>query len=135
MNVHKNARLTPHSRGELVRRVLVVGQTPRAVATALGVSGKTVRKWVGRFQAEGEAGLQDRSSRPSRLRRPSTQELRDRSEALRRQRWNGQPIAKEHGLSPATVRREMRVLLSEQERSVGKEGVSRWRARGAPEAY
>src|SRR3546814_5288231 len=110
MNVHKNARLTPHSRGELVRRVLVVGQTPRAVATALGVSGKTVRKWVGRFQAEGEAGLQDRSSRPRRLRRPITQEIRDRIEALRRQRWTGKQIAKETGVSPATVRRVLRVL-------------------------
>jgi hypothetical protein len=27
MNIHKNARLTPHSRAELVRRVLVEGGT------------------------------------------------------------------------------------------------------------
>ena len=42
MNVHKNARLTPHSRAELVRRVLVEGRAPKAVATAMGVSAKTV---------------------------------------------------------------------------------------------
>ncbi|MDE2334786.1 MAG: IS481 family transposase, partial [Rhodospirillales bacterium] len=41
MNVHKNARLTVHSRAELVQRVLS-GQTPKAVATAFGVDAKTV---------------------------------------------------------------------------------------------
>jgi transposase len=70
MNVHQNARLTPHSRAELVRRVVVEGQTPTAVAAAFGVTVKTVRKWVARFQAEGVKGLQDRSSRPHRLHRP-----------------------------------------------------------------
>src|SRR4051812_18856587 len=50
MNVHQNARLTPHSRAELVRRVVVEGQTVKAVAAAFGVTVKTVRKWVARFQ-------------------------------------------------------------------------------------
>ena len=36
MNVHKNARLTPHSRAELVRRVMEQHQTPKAVATDRG---------------------------------------------------------------------------------------------------
>jgi transposase-like protein len=48
VNIHKNARLTPHSRAELVRRVIGEGQTPKAVATAFGVCAKTVRKWVAR---------------------------------------------------------------------------------------
>jgi len=110
MNIHKNARLTPHSRAELVRRVLAEGQTPKAVATAFGVSETTVRKWVGRFQAAGGIGLQDRSSRPRRLRRPITQETRERIEALRRLRWTGKQIAKETGVSPATVSRVLRCL-------------------------
>lgn len=76
MNVHKNARLTFHSRGEMVRRVLEEGQTPQAVASAFGVCGKTVRKWVERYQAEGSDGLYDRSSRPNRLYRPSLPEGR-----------------------------------------------------------
>ena len=42
MNIHKNARLTPHSRAELVRRILVAGQTPMAVATALPKQARTV---------------------------------------------------------------------------------------------
>jgi hypothetical protein len=29
MDIHKNARLTPHSRAELARRVTVEGQSPR----------------------------------------------------------------------------------------------------------
>jgi len=31
MDIHENARLTPHGRAELVRRVIEEGQTPRAV--------------------------------------------------------------------------------------------------------
>ena len=56
MDIHKNARLTPHSRAELVRRVVERGQTSKAVATAFGVCAKTVRKWVARFQTDGPAG-------------------------------------------------------------------------------
>ena len=87
MNVHQNVRLTPHSRADLVRRVVVEGQTPTAVAAAFGVTVKTVRKWVARFQAEGVKGLQDRSSRPHRLHRPTPAATVATIEALRRQRW------------------------------------------------
>ena len=71
MNIHKNARLTPHSRAEAAHRVLTEGQTAKAVATAFAVSERTVRGSVKRFQAEGTAGLLDRSSRPRRLHRPT----------------------------------------------------------------
>jgi transposase-like protein len=95
MNVHKNARLTPQSRAELVRRILVAGQTPMAVATAMGVTAKTASKWVARFAAEGAGGLVDRSSRPHRLYRPTPTPTAERIEALRRQRWTGKQIARE----------------------------------------
>jgi transposase InsO family protein len=110
MDIHKNARLTPHSRAEMVRRVLVEGQTPEAVATAFGVCPKTARKWVGRFQTEGEAGLQDRSSRPHRLHRPTPPETISRIATLRRQRWTGEQIGKEVVCSPATVSRILKRL-------------------------
>jgi len=110
MNVHKNARLTWHSRAELVRRVLVEGQAPVAVATAMGVTGKTVGKWVVRFIAEGPAGLVDRSSRPHRLYRPTPEATTERIEALRRQRWTGKQIAQETAVSPATVSRVLKRL-------------------------
>jgi transposase InsO family protein len=105
MNVHKNARLTVHSRAELVRRVLGEAQSPKAVAAAFGVDAKTVAKWVGRFEAEGPAGLADRSSRPHYLYRPTPPETVEQVIALRRQRFCGQQIARETGLSPATVSR------------------------------
>src|SRR6185312_12854008 len=72
MNVHQNARLTPHSRAELVRRVVVEGQTPTAVAAAFGVTVKTVRKWVARFQTEaGSHGRDHRSPTPPALDGPA----------------------------------------------------------------
>jgi transposase InsO family protein len=110
MNVHKNARLTAHSRADLVRRVLVQRQPVGAVAEAFGVSIRTVRKWVGRYQAEGAEGLKDRSSRPRRLRKPTPAEGVAEVERLRRQRWTGKQIAAEVGVSPATVSRILRRL-------------------------
>ena len=108
MNVHENARLTQHSRAELVRRVLDQGQPRKVVAAAFGVDPKTVGKWVARFQAEGAAGLADRSSRPHRLREPTPPQTQEQIIALRRQRFTGQQIAVETKVSPATVSRVLR---------------------------
>ena len=83
MDIHKNARLTPHSRADLVRRVVVEGQSQIVVAAAFGVCIETVRKWVRRFREEGEAGLMDRSSRPHRLRNPTPELIAGRVAALR----------------------------------------------------
>lgn len=109
MDIHKNARLTPHGRERLVNMVLS-GQTPQAAAIAGGVCPGTVRKWVGRFGAGGRAGLHDRSSRPHRLRQPTPQPVIERIEALRRQRLTGKAIAAETGVSPATVSRVLKRL-------------------------
>jgi len=108
MNSHENAGLTALGRAELVRRVFRLGQPVAEVAAAFGVCAKTVRKWVSRFEAEGEAGLRDRSSRPHRLRRPTLAPTAARIAALRRERWTGQRIAAELGISPATVSRVLR---------------------------
>jgi transposase InsO family protein len=105
MDVHKNARLTPAGREIMVRRVVEGGQRPEAVSAALGVCPGTVRKWVERFRAEGLAGLQDRSSRPNRLRRPTPPDTVARIESLRRQHWTGAQIARATGVSKATVSR------------------------------
>ena len=61
--VHGNAPLTPKGRLDMVRRVKG-GCSKSRVAREMGVSRGYVRKWVGRFDAEGEASLVDRSSRP-----------------------------------------------------------------------
>ena len=64
MNIHKNARLTPRGRALLVSRILDDGLRPEEAAQASGVSVRTAYKWLRRFREEGEAGLDDRSSRP-----------------------------------------------------------------------
>ena len=110
MDIHKNASLTPRGREELVRRVVVEGQTPSAVATALGVCDRTVRKWVARFAAEGRSGLVDRSSRPRRSPRRTPAPVEARVAELRRQRWTGAEIARQVGCSKATVHRILRRL-------------------------
>ncbi len=110
MNIHKNARTTPYSRAEIVRRVMVLRETPRAVATALGVSQRTVAKWLARYRAEGEAGLTDRSSRPHAMPSATSADVVEQVVALRRQRLCGKQIAKGLGLSSATVSRILRKL-------------------------
>jgi transposase InsO family protein len=62
MNIHKNARTTPRSRALIVHRVLREHWPVSAVATAFGVSERTVYKWLARYRGEGLAGLQDRRS-------------------------------------------------------------------------
>ena len=105
MNIHHNARLTPLGRERMVRAIVEGGQTPQAAARAAGVCPRTARKWVDRFKAEGLAGLADRSSRPQRLRQPTSPAVVDQVIALRRRRLPGQHIAKAAGVSPATVSR------------------------------
>ena len=107
MNLHRNARTTPLSRAEMARR-LQSGETPKAVAAAFGVDVKVVRKWKARFEAEGPAGLQDRSSRPRRLRNPTPAYTVEQILVLRRQRFIGKQIARQTGVSPATVSRILR---------------------------
>ena len=109
MDIHKNARLTPHGRAWIVRQV-ESGQTPEVVAITAGVCPRTIRKWVARYRAEGAAGLVDRSSRPHRLRQPTPPEVVERIAVLRRQRWPGKRIAQETRVSPATVSRVLKRL-------------------------
>jgi len=109
MDIHKNARLTPLGRERLVRMILG-GQTPKAVSAAVGVCPRTVRKWRDRFEQEGPLGLQDRSSRPRRLRQPTPPEVIERIESLRRQRMPGTEIAATVGVSAATVSRVLKRL-------------------------
>jgi transposase InsO family protein len=109
MDMHKNARLTPHGREHLIRMVLG-GQTPQAASQAVGVCPGTARKWVTRYNEEGPPGLQDRNSRPHRLRQLTPQPVIDRIESLRRQRMPGKEIAATVGVSAATVSRVLKRL-------------------------
>jgi transposase len=110
MDDHYHARLTIHGR-EVLCRAVVEGRLSLCEAAAEhGLSRQTAAKWVRRYREQGVAGLQDRSSRPHRLRRPTSGELVRRVEALRRERWTGHRIAHQTGLSRATVSRILRRL-------------------------
>jgi transposase InsO family protein len=89
----------------MAKQVLEQGLTLKQAAACFNVSAKTAAKWVGRYREQGMAGLRDRSSRPHRLRRPTSAERIARVEALRRERWTGYRIALATGLSRATVSR------------------------------
>jgi transposase InsO family protein len=102
MDVHENARTTPHSRMLIVER-LAAGWTVAAVAAALGTSPRTVRKWRDRFAAEGEPGLRDRSCRPHRIPARLSAAAEAEIEALRRQRLSGPAIAHQLGRPVSTV--------------------------------
>ena len=80
---HRNARLTPLTRLELVREV-DAGWPQAEVARHFRVSRHTVAKWLGRFRAEGAAGLEDRSSAPRCHPRRTPPELERRICAVRR---------------------------------------------------
>ena len=104
MNVHKNARLTYHSRVQLVKRH-EEGETPRSIASAVGVSPACVCKWLKRHKMEGAAGLHDRTSRPHRLRAQTPEGVEAQIEALRRCRQPCWKIAAQTGVSRATAAR------------------------------
>ena len=105
MDYHHHARLTVHGREALARSVV----EGRLRLLRGGSRARTNRrhegKWVRRYREAGAAGLEDRSSRPARLRQPTSAEQIARVEALRRERWTGVRIAQATGLSRATVSR------------------------------
>jgi len=103
MNIHKNARLTPHGRAEISHQVLQLGRSSRRVGREARVSERTVRKWVERARA-GEP-LTDRSSRPHRSPHATPPATVLRIEVLRRQRRTCVEIATAVGVSRATVAR------------------------------
>jgi len=108
MDVHKNARTTPHSRALIAQRV-AAGESPAAVARAFGVCDRTVHKWVARA-TEGVLALEDRSCRPHRSPCAISAALMVEIERARQRRWTGAVIAEVVGLSRATVARTLRQL-------------------------
>ena len=105
MKLHANARTCPKSRRLLVSRVEAEGWSLATAAEAAGVSDSTARKWLARWRAEGEVGLEDRSSAPRR--RPTqlpAAQVRA-IEALRRLRMTAAEIAECLGIALSTVSR------------------------------
>ena len=48
----------------MVQRIEQEAWTAARVAEAVGISGRTVRKWLARWRTQDKAGLENRSSRP-----------------------------------------------------------------------
>jgi len=105
MNIHKHARLTFIRRVEMVEDVLKSRLPASHVAQLYGVSVPTVRKWIGRFLAEGKTGLADRSSRPNVSPRAIEESKALTILELRKKRMTQARIAEYLSLSKATVSR------------------------------
>ena len=108
MNSHKNARTTFEGRKLLIERIAVMGLRP--AAESAGISVRTARKWLGRFERSGPDGLLDRSSRPHQTRTTVDEVLSRRIEQLRRTRMPMRAIAAVVGRSVATVSRVLNRL-------------------------
>jgi len=103
MKLHGNAALSWSGRRLLAERVLVHGWTLTAAAEAAGVSVRCGRKWVGRYRAEGELGLRDRSSAPKRVANRTAPERIEAIAKLRRLRFTAAEIAETLGMALSTV--------------------------------
>jgi transposase-like protein len=102
---HRNARTTVYARWLMVQRHLA-GWAQARIAEQLGVSRATVSKWIGRYRAEGEAGLEDRSSRPHTTPIRTDPAVEAQILALREQERRGAVyLAGELGLVASTVGR------------------------------
>jgi transposase InsO family protein len=105
---HRNARLTVHGRLLIVQR-RQDGWKQAHIAEAMGVSRKCVKTWIDRYEDEGLAGLEDRSSRPHHCPSQTSVEIEQQVVELRRQQRRGQDwIGPELGLAPRTVGRILR---------------------------
>jgi transposase InsO family protein len=101
---HANARLTHFGRLLLVQRITELGWPPAQAAESLGVSRATAYKWLGRYRAEGRAGLADRPSRPHRCPHALTAaQVRRVLVARRRRRQGPHRLGYHLGMARSTV--------------------------------
>jgi len=120
MRVHGNAKTNLYQRRLLIRRVRHQGWTQRQAAAALGVSVRTVAKWLIRDRT----ALADRSSRPHRQPRRIATHLQEAIVALRRTRATAWQISTALGVPRSTVTRVLaraglnRIALLEPEAPV-----------------
>ncbi len=90
--MHRNARFTPQGRLLLCQRI-EAGWPVAHAAAAMGMSRDRAYEWWRRYQADGLAGLEDRSSRPRRSPDKTKASIERRIVSLRRRR----------GLGPARI--------------------------------
>ena len=103
MKLHGNAALSLNRRRVLCLRVLEQGWSLTSAAAAAEVSVRCARKWVGRYRAEGELGLLDRSSAPGSIPHRTSEQRVAAIVALRRLRFTGPEIAETLDMALSTV--------------------------------
>jgi transposase InsO family protein len=106
---HRNARLTLFGRWLIVQRVREHHWPVAHAARAMGVSRQCAHRWLARFDAEGVAGLEDRSSRPRSMPTRTPPEVEARVLAARGEHRRGQDwLGPELGVPARTVSRILR---------------------------
>jgi transposase InsO family protein len=103
MKLHRNAALSLKKRELLCRRVVEQGWSLTKAAEAAEVSERRAGEWVGRFKAEGELGLLDRSSAPKTVHNRTPEGRVQVIAALRRLRMTGAEIAEVLRMPQTTV--------------------------------
>lgn len=116
MDYHHHARLTVHGREQMCRAVVEGRLGLCAAAAAHNLSRQSAGKWVRRYREGGLASLRDRSSRPRTSPRRTGAAVEQQVIELRRGRLAGYWIARQTGVSVATVSRILR-----------RARLSRWR--------
>ena len=108
MNIRRSAKSLPASRLLLVQRVLEAGWKVSEAAEAAGLSERRAFEWLRRFRAEGAQGLEDRSSRPHRSPRATSNKRVELVLELRGCRLSGPAIAERLKMPRSTVERLLR---------------------------
>jgi transposase InsO family protein len=105
---HRNARTTFHGRMLIVER-FASGWSKAHIAAAMGISRKCVQTWISRYEAQGQIGLCDRSSRPHTMPTRTPAVVEDQIVMLRQvQRWGPDAIGAELDIPARTVSRVLR---------------------------
>ena len=113
--MHRNAPLTPEGRLRLCQLISEDGWTVAAAAESMRISRQTAHKWWRRYQDEGVAGLEDRSSRPRRCPTKTPDRMERRIVELRRR----------HQLGPARLAPRVDMPASTFHLVLQRHGVSR----------
>jgi transposase InsO family protein len=103
MKLHGNAALSLNRRRLLAHRVVEEEWSLTKAAEAAEVSEPTARKWVGRFEAEGEPGLLDRPSAAIQVHNRTPEDRIQVICVLRRLRMTGAEIAEVLAMPETTV--------------------------------
>lgn len=122
---HNNAILAPKGRLLLARCIVEDRWPVRRAAERFQVSVSTAARWASRYRESGEAGMQDRPSRPRNSPRRTCVRTERRIIGLRvNRRWGPARIGYLLGLHPSTVHKVLArhglARLSWQDRATGQ---------------